>query len=74
VASYDAEPVPDGNATARERAIVGSRGGSWLFRVAPSSTRQQTRIEYRGMQCRLDAGLEVPSEVYDQPDTRQPDR
>lgn len=69
---YDADAVktPLTPAAPRERALVSTRGPSWLFRVAPDANRRDVRVEYRTMQCKTDPGLEVPSEVYEMPGTR----
>ena len=69
---YDADTVktPVTPATSRERALVSTRGPSWLFRMAPDTNRRDVRVEYRTMQCKADPGLEVPSEVYEMPGTR----
>jgi hypothetical protein len=71
VAAYDAEPVRTaaGSAATRERALLGSDGASWLFRVAPEGTRRDARIEYRAMRCTADPAAEAPPELFDLPDT-----
>jgi hypothetical protein len=69
--AFDSEPVrtPQSVPGARERVLLSADGPSWLFRVAPDTSRRDTRIEYRTMQCNLDAGAEVPAEVYELPGT-----
>lgn len=69
---FDADTVkpPSASAPIRERALVTSRGPSWLFRASPDPARRDARVEYRKMQCKVDATLEVPSEVYEMPGTR----
>jgi hypothetical protein len=69
---YDADAVktPSTPAAPRERALVSTRGPSWLFRMAPDANRRDVRVEYRTMQCKADPGLEVPAEVYEMPGTR----
>jgi hypothetical protein len=69
--AFDAEPVrtPQSVPGARERALLSADGPSWLFRLAPDSSRRDTRIEYRTMQCNLDASAEVPAEIYELPGT-----
>jgi hypothetical protein len=68
---FDADLVKTSAATAlaKERALVSLDGPSWLFRVASDNTRRESRVEYRVMTCRPDAGAEVPGEVYDLPGT-----
>jgi hypothetical protein len=69
--AFDAEPVrtPQSVPGARERVLLSADGPSWLFRVAPDNARRDTRIEYRSMRCNIDAGAEVPAEVYELPGT-----
>jgi hypothetical protein len=70
--AFDAEPVrtPQSVPGTRERVLLSAEGPSWLFRVAPDNARRDLRIEYRTMKCGFDAGLEIPPEVYDLPETR----
>ena len=69
--AFEAEPVrtPLAAPGVRERVLLSAEGPSWLFRIAPDNSRRDVRIEYRSMQCSLDATAEVPVEVYDLPGT-----
>jgi hypothetical protein len=71
--AFDADLVKAASATQppRERALLSLEGPSWLFRMTPDNSRRDTRVEYRTMNCRPDAGVELPSEVYDMPGTDQ---
>jgi hypothetical protein len=72
--AFDADLVraaPGGST--RERALLSLDGPSWLFRLAPDNSRRETRVEYRSMNCRPDAGVELPAEIYDMPGTNQND-
>jgi hypothetical protein len=67
---FDAEQVKTSSASnSRERALLSLDGPSWLFRMTSDNSRRDARVEYRSMTCRPDAGVEVPSEVYDMPGT-----
>jgi photosystem II stability/assembly factor-like uncharacterized protein len=70
-AAFDAELVmSDSFADAQsESAIlpVDDLAHSWFFRSI--SDGNQTRVEYRPMECKLEPGAEVPDEVYQQPGT-----
>ena len=69
---FDADTVRTAPAAQpiRERALVAARGASFLFRASPDPARRDARVEYRRMQCRPDASVEVPPEVYEMPGTR----
>lgn len=69
--AFDADLVRSASATqsARERALLNLEGPSWLFRMTPDNSRRDTRVEYRTMNCRPDAGVELPPELYDMPGT-----
>lgn len=69
---FDADTVRTGAAaqTIRERALIATRGPSFLFRASPDPARRDARVEYRRMQCRLDPSIEVPPDVYEMPGTR----
>jgi hypothetical protein len=72
--AFDATLVKSApGASTRERALLSLDGPSWLFRLAPDNSRRETRVEYRSMNCRPDAGVELPAEIYDMPGTNQND-
>jgi hypothetical protein len=68
---FDAELIKSssGTSSGRERALLSLDGPSWLFRLAPDTSRRDPRVEYRSMTCRPDTGVELPPEVYDMPGT-----
>jgi hypothetical protein len=73
VVVYDAEPVVEAAASNEKlRALLpfDDLGHSWLFRVVRDERGVSGDVEYRLMNCKLDASVEVPAELYRAPGTR----
>jgi hypothetical protein len=68
VATFDAESVAvdSGTQTRSERAIIplDDLEHSWLFRAVAETGTEQAHVEYRGMNCRFDANVEIPPEIF----------
>jgi hypothetical protein len=68
VSTFDGESIAlDGGSAPPARVLLplGDLAHSYLFRASVQG--QETRLEYRGLSCKLDPSAEVPPELYRAP-------